>query len=128
VRGETFLYVIDGQHAVKVGITSRSVEDRINDFRLAGNVYVELVRAWRFERWSDARSIEVAVHSTLRNSRAFSEWFNCHPFEACDIVEGFIRAMGRARGRNGIPPKARVAPWLLEIHYRAAAETRGVAA
>lgn len=90
----TDVYVIETDHAVKVGITRMGTDDRLRELRRAGGFPdARLIRSWPMT-YRKAREVEAAAHWRLADTRTQGEWFHCHPFEACDAVERSIRHGG----------------------------------
>jgi Meiotically up-regulated gene 113 len=85
------VYVLDCDHAVKIGITVQAVEQRVDELaRGSGLTSIQIVRTWPFSQRSAALAIERAAHYLLRETRTVGEWFHCHPLEACTVVERLI--------------------------------------
>jgi hypothetical protein len=87
----TLIYVLEADHGVKVGITIQTIEERVSDLQRATGLHVDVVRTWPVETRSLAYTIEQAAHWLLRDTRTHGEWFHCHPFHACDVVDRIVR-------------------------------------
>lgn len=71
----SYVYVITGQHATKVGI-SHDVYARLRDIERASGLFLQLERAWRFDDHAHARLVEREVHERLDAGRVIGEWFS----------------------------------------------------
>lgn len=87
-----FIYVIEADQGVKVGMTLYDVSVRLRDLGRSGGFYPQLVRAYAVESRKRARVVELQAHTSLAETRTTGEWFHCHPFEATAAVERALRA------------------------------------
>lgn len=87
--GNSWLYVLDCDHGVKIGISSQSITTRINDLERATGMALHgrLVRVYTFKKRDTAYRVEQMAHWYLRDARTRGEWFHCHPLEATHIID-----------------------------------------
>ncbi len=85
-----YVYVLDCDHGVKVGIT-RDLHGRLADLERGYGHPFELLRWWSVASRQRAWLVEQSAHHLLADCRTTGEWFHCHPLEACDLVERVLR-------------------------------------
>lgn len=84
------LYVLDADHGTKIGITSQTIAQRVDDLTRGSGFRPAIVATWEVEPLR-ARMLEGCAHWLLRDSRTVGEWFHCHPLEAKAVVERLVR-------------------------------------
>lgn len=123
--GQSYIYVIapanpDAHNLAdrcKVGVSDDPTK-RLLDMQVASPVTLHVSYS-RLTSTRMARAIENAVHSVLRPSRLYSEWFRCSPTEVIyllDAVQGIPDLLERRIKRpfygpsdvRSLPPRLRI--------------------
>jgi len=84
--GAATLYVLDADHGTKVGITTQTIEQRVDDLRRGSGFEARVVATFDFVNAVEARTVERIAHWLLRDDRTHGEWFHTHPLVAADAV------------------------------------------
>lgn len=86
-RRATVVYVLDADHAVKIGITAGTVEQRAEDIARASGIRPTIVTSFTFKEGRYGRRVETVAHWLLRDCRTHGEWFHCRPVDAVSAVK-----------------------------------------
>jgi hypothetical protein len=92
--GPAVIYVIDGPHGVKIGVTDGTVKRRISQISRACGLPMSafhIFHVYSVYTYATALVIERAAIESLREKRTVGEWFDCHPFEVADAIERAFR-------------------------------------
>jgi predicted GIY-YIG superfamily endonuclease len=118
VRGRAWVYVLDCDMAVRIGVTA-DLERRLKLYHYGAGQPFTLFRHFLVESREQAVLVEAWVHHNLSEHRLFGEWFNVHPIEAVDEV---LRVLREAPGERPAEPERDWArTWRANLETRRAA-------
>lgn len=98
---EAWIYVIECDHGVKIGLTKSDPIFRFSDLERAIGTKPTVIRVFPVPTRSEAYQVEQAAHWHFATVRTLGEWFHCHPIEAADTVQRFLKGgvpLGYYRG------------------------------
>lgn len=106
------VYVIEGPHAVKVGISACDIDARLRELkRASGHAGLVVSQTWEFDDRAAAYDVEQGAHWVLRDSRTVGEWFSCTAAEARAAVESVVAGGRPIESWMGAKDAAAIRAW-----------------
>lgn len=84
------VYVIRGDHGVKVGLTILPVEVRRADLERAAGVRLDVHATFEFDSRTRAYLVAQVAHWLLRDTRTIGEWFSCSASDAAAVIQRIV--------------------------------------